>query len=401
MIFRCLQYNKIVMDKERLPRIWLNTAHFINDIYTGFLNPIMPFIAAKLGITMAIATIILSLSHIFSSLLQPIFGFFADNSYKRAFIFWGLICTSLFIPLAPAADTVWTMVVLIAIGSLGSSLFHPQALGLANIFSGKDKARNMSIFIGMGTLGYSVGPLLSSYVAQFFGLDRMPVLSILGITWVILMFKFIPKLTNTVEKHKQYEIKKAFKDILNNRKLNILNIISMLKSLISTSCFIFLPFLWKDMGYSAFLIGTALFIFIFVGGIGSLLSDKFEKLVGTQNVFYFSMIATLPLMILFVMTYQTHPMFSFAVYFIMGFTTMLAVPVTMNMAQNILPEYKSIIGGFINGFSWGIVALIMSMNGYVAQELGITKVLLAISFIPAIFSIIFVKYLFNDRLSKE
>ena len=389
------------MEKEKLPRIWLSTAHFINDVYTGFLNPVMPFIAAKLGITMAIATIILSMSHIFSSLLQPIFGFFADNSYKRAFIFWGLIFTSLFIPLAPAADTVWIMVVLIALGSLGSSLFHPQALGLANIFSGKDKARNMSIFIGMGTLGYSIGPLLSSSVAQFFGLDRMPVLSVLGITWVILMFKFIPKLTNTVAKHPQYHIKNAFKDILANRKLNILNIISMLKSLISTSCFIFLPFLWKDMGYSAFYIGAALFIFIFVGGIGSLLSDKFEKLVGTQNVFYFSMIATLPLMILFVITYQTHPIFSFTVYFVMGFTTMLAVPVTMNMAQNILPEYKSIIGGFINGFSWGIVALIMSMNGYIAQEFGITKVLLAISFIPAIFSVIFVKYLFNDQPLKE
>ncbi|MBR1616919.1 MFS transporter [bacterium] len=389
------------MDKEKLPRIWLSTAHFINDVYTGFLNPIMPFIAAKLGITMAIATIILSMSHIFSSLLQPIFGFFADNSYKRAFIFWGLIFTSLFIPLAPAADTVWVMVVLIALGSLGSSLFHPQALGLANIFSGKDKARDMSIFIGMGTLGYSVGPLLSSSVAQFFGLERMPVLSVLGVTWVILMFKFVPKLTNTVEKHPQYHIKNAFKDILSNRKLNILNIISMLKSLISTSCFIFLPFLWKDMGYSAFYIGAALFIFIFVGGIGSLLSDKFEKLVGTQNVFYFSMIATLPLMILFVLTYQTYPMFSFAVYFVMGFTTMLAVPVTMNMAQNILPEYKSIIGGFINGFSWGVVALIMSMNGYIAQDFGITKVLLAISFIPAIFSVIFVRYLFNDQPSKE
>ena len=118
----------------------------------------------------------------------------------------------------------------------------------------------------------------------------------------------------------------------------------MLKSLISTSCFIFLPFLWKDMGYSAFFIGLLLFIFIFVGGIGSLLSDRFEKMVGTQNVFYFSMISTLPLMLLFVLTYKTCPIISFIAYITMGFVTMLAVPVTMNMAQSILPDYKSIIG---------------------------------------------------------
>ena len=386
------------MDKnsKKLPQIWLGGAHFVNDIYTGFLNPIMPFIAAKIGITMAVATVILSMSHIFSSLLQPIFGYFADNIYKRAFIFWGLLFTSCFIPLAPASKSLLWMIIFIILGSLGSSLFHPQALGLANKFSGQNTSKFLGIFIAMGTLGYSVGPLMSAYVAQFFGLNKMPVLSAIGIFWALIMFKFVPKMSNSVIKTDKFKLNTAFKRILSNKKLNILNVISMLKSLISTSCFILLTFLWKNMGYTPFFIGTALFIFIFVGGIGSLLSNKFEKIVGTKNVFYFSMISTLPLMLLFVLTYKTFPVFSFAVYFIMGFVTMLAVPVTMNMAQSIMPEYKSIIGGFINGFSWGIVALIMSLNGYVAQTFGITKVLLGVSFIPAVFSV-FVKYLFDEK----
>mgnify|MGYP004608542791 CR=1 FL=1 len=86
--------------KERKPQIWLCGAHFINDIYTGFLNPIMPFIAEQVKISMPIATIILSCSHIFSSLLQPYFGFFADKMRKRAMIFWGLISTAVFISFA-------------------------------------------------------------------------------------------------------------------------------------------------------------------------------------------------------------------------------------------------------------------------------------------------------------
>ncbi len=380
---------------KKMARIWLAGGHFVNDIYTGFLNPIMPFIAAKIGISMAIATIVLSMSHIFSSLLQPIFGFFADNMLKRAFIFWGLLFTSCFIPFAPASETLSVMIVFIILGSLGSSLFHPQALGLANKFSGNDRVKYMGIFLGMGTLGYSVGPLMSAYVAQFWGLGKMPLLSFIGIFWAALMFKFVPKMSNLKLVKPHYALKPAFKAILLNRKLNILNIISMLKSLISTSCFILLPFLWKDMGYSPFFIGAALFVFIFVGGFGSILSNKFEKLVGTRNVFYFSMISTLPLMFLFVLTYKCCPVFAFGVYFLMGFTTMLAVPVTMNMAQNIIPEYKSIIGGFINGFSWGIVALIMSLTGFAAQTFGIPKVLLVVSVIPALFSV-FVKYLFDD-----
>lgn len=380
---------------NKLPQIWLAGGHFVNDIYTGFLNPIMPFIAAKIGISMAIATIVLSMSHIVSSLLQPVFGFFADNMYKRSFIFWGLLFTSCFIPFAPASSKLSHMIFFIILGSLGSSLFHPQALGLANKFSGPDTAKYMGIFLGMGTLGYSVGPLLSAFIAQFFGLEKMPVLSVIGLFWAFAMFKFVPKMSNSQIKKPHYYIKDAFVQILSNRKLNILNVISMLKSLISTSCFILLPFLWKDMGYSPFFIGMALFVFIFVGGFGSMLSNKFEKIVGTKNVFYFSMISTLPLMLLFVLTYKSYPYISFATYFLMGFVTMLAVPVTMNMAQSIIPEYKSIIGGFINGFSWGIVAIIMSLNGYVAQTFGIPKVLLTVSIIPAVFSV-FVKYLFED-----
>ena len=106
--------------------IWLCLAHLLADVYSGFLNPIMPFIASKLGFSMAIATVIISISHICSSMLQPIFGFIADNTLKRFFIFWGLILASLFIPLTPAAPNIFVLLIFMILGSLGGSFFHPQ-----------------------------------------------------------------------------------------------------------------------------------------------------------------------------------------------------------------------------------------------------------------------------------
>ena len=97
---------------------WLSLGHFVCDSYTGFINPIMPFIAAKLGITMAMATLVLSISNIFSSMLQPIFGFFADNMLKRFFIFWGLILVSTFLPLTTLAPNVYILILFIILGSL-------------------------------------------------------------------------------------------------------------------------------------------------------------------------------------------------------------------------------------------------------------------------------------------
>ena len=75
---------------------------------------------------------------------------------------------------------------------------------------------------------------------------------------------------------------------------------------------------------------------------------------------------------------------------------MFASPLTMSMAQEVLPQYKSIIGGFINGFSWGIVAVLMSAIGYIANSTDIATVLVVVSFIPATCSFL-VKYLFNNK----
>lgn len=375
--------------------IWLCLAHLVADVYSGFLNPIMPFIAAKLGFTMAVATVIISISHICSSMLQPIFGFFADNMLKRFFIFWGLILGSIFIPLAPLAPNVWTLLIFMIFGSLGGSFFHPQAMGFMNHFSGKDCSNNMGVFISMGSLGFAFGPLLAAIITQFHGLDMISYTSIAGLILAGVMFFCVPKLSLLEKRPEQKEFSKSFKEILGNRQMNLLMVVSMMKSLMTNSSCILLPFLWKSMGKTPFYIGAALFLFVFAGAIGSFLSPKAEKIFGSKPVIYFSMWATFPMMLLFGLIYRTHSVLSLVVFFVIGFTTMLAQPVTMVWAQRILPQYKSIVAGFINGFCWGIVALCMSILGGVAQRFGIMNVLILLSTVPAAVSY-FVKYLKED-----
>ena len=382
---------------DKKPHIWLSTAHFINDIYTGMLNPIMPFIAAKLGISMAIATVVLSVSHICSSLLQPVFGFFADNILKRVFIFWGLMFTAVFISFAPGVNHLSLLILFIILGSLGSSLFHPQALGFSVRFASEDAGKSMGTFIAMGTFGYSLGPVVSAFVTQFTGLSNMPYLCLMGVVWALCMFYFVPKISDKKVERTHSEFVKAFKDIFSNYRLKLLIIISILKSLITTSTSILLPFLWRDMGYLPFKIGAALFAFSFMSGVGSFISRDIEKHIGAKKVFYFSMISTLPLMILFALAYKPLPAASFVIFALMGLCTAMAMPVTMVMAQSEMPQYKSIIGGFINGFSWGVIAIFMSALGFIAQAKGIIPVLLVVALIPAISALFILKRLFSTK----
>ena len=372
--------------------IWLCLAHLICDVYSGFLNPIMPYIAEKLGFSMAIATVLVAITQICSNMLQPIFGFFADNMLKRFFIFWGVILASVFIPLAPAAPTIPLLILFMILGCLGGSFFHPQSMGFVRIFSDKNYSNIMGVFISLGSLGFAFGPLLATYITQVAGLDKISYTSIFGLSLALLMFIFVPKLSAMEKKPEKKEFFKTFKEILSNKQMDLLMLVSMMKSLVTNSSCILLPFLWKSMGYTPFYIGLALFLFVFAGSIGSFVSPRLEKIVGSKPIIYFSMWATLPMLIGFALTYKTMPVVSRLIFAIIGFTTMLAQPVILVWAQKTMPEYKSISAGFINGFCWGVIALIMSVLGTIAQQYGIINTIVILAIIPAICSY-FVKFL--------
>jgi len=229
-------------------------------------------------------------------------------------------------------------------------------------------------------------------ITQVLGLGVISWTSILGLSLASMMFLFVPKISLIEKKPEHKEFLQSFKEIFTCSQMNLLMLIAMMKTLITNSCSILLPFLWKNMGYTPFYIGSALFLFVFAGAIGSFLSPKLERFVGSKPIIYFSMWATFPMLVTFALTYKSHPILSMVIFAVIGFTTMLAQPVIMVWAQRTLPQYKSIVAGFINGFCWGTIALCMSILGAVAQKFGIMIVLVALSVIPAICSY-FVKYL--------
>ena len=371
---------------------WLTAGHFTTDVYSGLLNPIMPFVCAKLSISLAVATVIIGTAHIFSSLLQPIFGFLADNTLKRSFIFWGLILSSIFVPLVAVSPTLGLLTLFMILGSLGNSFYHPQALGFIIKFSDTSASKSMGIFMCLGSFGYSLGPIIAAVIIQNYGTEKLIYTMIIGLLLALSMFFCVPKMSDSAEAPHIGKLFTVLKTIIKNRIFDYLLIISMMKVIISSSSMVLLPFLWKDSGHSALYIGTGLFLFIVATSVGALISRKLECIFGTKRLLYFSMIMTFPLMLGFSYLYHINHLIALGFYIMTGFISSLAQPITMVMAQKLFPEYKSIIAGFINGVCWGVIAILLSFMGAVCEKIGITTVLAIISFAPLISSV-FVKYL--------
>lgn len=366
----------------------LTIGHFVVDSYSGFLAPILPFIASKIGISLTLAGSVISISHLLSSIIQPFFGFLADKIKKRFFIFWGMLLACVFLSMTGIAQNYWQLVLFLVLGSIGSGFYHPQSTGFINYFSSKDISKNMAIFIAMGTIGYSMGPLISSAITASFSLEALPFMAIFGIITAICIFKFVPQVSiiPALKPIPKTNFVEATKLIFANKTLVILIIISMLKSLIAQSYCIYMPFLWKDMGYNVSNIGIALFLFSFTGGVATYLSSKIEHKIGHKNVFYISMISVMPLTFLYAFTYKNMPLVSLILFVTVGFVTMLSTSVNMTLAQNLMKEYKSMVSGYIGGFSWGVTGVLFFPLSFLAEKIGIIHLLILVSIISFICS---------------
>lgn len=370
----------------------LSLGHFIIDAYSGFLNPIMPFIAAKIGITMAVATVLISISNLTSSLSQPFFGYIADKWQRRFFIFWGMLMASLFLSFLGIAHNIWTLALCIILGHMGVAFFHPQASSIVYSYSKTTEcSKDISVFIAMGTFGFALGPAISSGITQHFGLEKLPFACFLGIIMAFVLLKNIPKLSTIEIEKPKVSVLGALKAILKNKPVSILVGASIVKSFVVSSFPIILPFYWKSIGYSVANIGVILLVFMLAGALGVMTSPLLEKKVGIKNVFYISLMSVAPLGFVFYLS-KGDGILALVSFFLIGYVSLLASPVNMALAQKLMPEFKSMISGFIGGFSWGVIGILLPVISLLAEKTGFMNILFLMTLIPLMFAY-FIKYL--------
>ncbi len=369
----------------------LSAGHFITDAYSGFVNPIMPFIAANIGISMTIATLLISISNLTSSFSQPFFGYISDKWQRRFFIFWGMIMASVFISFLGIAHNIYTLIICLFLGHIGVAFFHPQATSFVSNYSNSSNSKEMSIFIAFGTFGYALGPAISSGISSIWGMNRLPFACFLGVIFAFCLLKLIPRITEMKIEKPKINILQALKKIFSNKPVAILVIASIVKSFVVSSFNIILPFYWKSINFPIEKIGIILFAFMLAGALGVVTSPVIEKFLGVKKVFYLSLIPVTILGIIFWLT-GGKGVTGLISFILIGYVSFLAVPVNMSLAQKLMPDFKSMISGFIGGFSWGVIGLILPFISHLSEIFGIINLLLVITFIPFAFSF-FIKYL--------
>ena len=368
-------------DKKAL--VGLSAGHFMVDWYASVLVPLYPFITAKLGISLSFISTIIALGHMLSSMLQPLFGYISDKLRHRTFMFWGLIIASVFIPLTVVSDTARFLSVFLILGMCGNALFHPQVTCLVNTFSYNNPKINkyMGVFLGLGTIGYAIGPVCSSNVAQGFGEDALLWFMVPGIIVAFLIYFMVPKIPVCSVNENKANFFSVMKEILSSRVILGLILIAVVKSGVSISFGTYIPFILEKNGFELNLIGLIVTLFFTVSGLATIYSSKIEEKIGGANIIRVSFLTILALVLLFLYFIDKIPYLAVFLFILSGFFIFLSVSVTLVSAQKIMSHHKGVISGVMQGFSWGLGALFLAPMGFIGQYFGVDKILILMSLI--------------------
>ena len=260
---------------------------------------------------------------------------------------------------------------------VGNAFFHPQVSAMVKDFNknNPDLSRSMGIFLGLGTIGYAIGPYIATFLVENFGQNALLYMIIPGILSSIFIYFFVPKMPP-----KDCYIKENFfyimKEIIRNKTCMFLMFVSIIKSAVSISFGTYIPFLLKTNGFNLSQTGIIVTLFFISGGLATIVSSKIEKYINANGVVVLSFLSILPLTLAFLALLKTYKIFSVILFILTGFFILLSVGIILVHAQKAMPKYVGVISGVMQGFSWGLGALFLAPLGLIGQNFGVDKILI-------------------------
>jgi FSR family fosmidomycin resistance protein-like MFS transporter len=163
------------------------TGHFVHDIFTAFVPPLLPLIRERLAVDYAAIGGLAVFMQI-PSLLQPFIGHAADRISLRYFIILAPAATATVCSLLGLANSYVLLALLLLVAGLSSAAFHAPAPAMIGRISGNRVGTGMSFFMATGELGRTVGPLMVIAAISWFGLEGIWRVAVFG--WLASIFLF-------------------------------------------------------------------------------------------------------------------------------------------------------------------------------------------------------------------
>lgn len=357
----------------------LTLVHFTGDFYSSFTSPLFPLFVEKLGLSLTQVGVIAGLNRMLAFIVQPSVGYLADRSPTRLFFMAGLLMTVVFIPLSGIAVGFWTLMLAVAIGSVGSAMFHPSVTGMVPLYSGNKAGFAMSVFNTGGTLAFGIGPLLITWYASRFGLEALPLTMIMGLTIAFFLLPVIPSPQS--EGMRTLGFLGAIRESLGSawKSVALIWLVMVLRAIVGQSFLTFMPVLYVQKGYTVVSAGLIFTLFTVAGSVSGLASGHLSDRIGFKKIFLVAHSLMAPVLILFL---HLEGRWIYLGSVLAGMVVLSTMPLGVTLAQQLAPKGRSMVASLMMGFAFGLGGIVTPLVGRMADLFSIQPTLTVISLVP-------------------
>jgi len=363
--------------------------HFIGDFFQSFIRPLLPVMVNKFDLSLAQVGLITGIATFMAFLIQPIFGYLADRYKTRIVLLVGSFAGAFCIPMVGVAPYYWMVLLLIGLGSISSAIYHPTAAGMVSVYAGRSTGLAMSLFGLGGTLGFTIGPLVCSGYVTLMGMQRLPILTLLGVLVFAVLFIMIP--ASNGSGHAPKDFYDALKESLGKvwKPIVLIWAIACSRAFVEQALLTFIPVLTAAEGHSLVSVGSILSLFTVGGSVSALVCGHLADRIGFKPIYFFSFALSSPSLLLFIQAagWQLYPL-----AFMSGFLLLATLFPAVALAQKVAPEGRSLVSSIVMGLALGVAGLLMPLTGRMADIFDIRTVLNFIAFIP-LAAVLLIRYL--------
>jgi len=286
-----------------------------------------------------------------------------------------------FIPLSGIAPTFLLLLLFTAVGSIGSSMFHPSVTGMVPLYAGRNAGMSMSVFNTGGTMAFSVGPIFITWYAATFSLEAVPATMTIGLAIAVYLYFVVP--VPVTEGFKSHGFLGSLRETLGHawKPITLIWMVMVLRAIVGQSYMTFMPVLWVGKGYSLVSAGVMFSIFVLAGTFSGLIAGYLSDRIGFRLIFIVAHSLMTPALIL--MLYLPGA-WIYAGVALAGFFTLATLPLGVVMAQALAPKGRSMVASLMMGFAYGLGGVVSPLVGKLADIFTIHQVLLWSAVVPLI-----------------
>jgi FSR family fosmidomycin resistance protein-like MFS transporter len=340
--------------------IAVSIGHFIHDVYSSFLAPLLPLLIEKLSMTLTQAGLLSTVMQL-PALINPWIGSLADRISVRWLLVLAPALTAVPMSLIGVAPTYGMLLILMVFAGISVSVFHVPAPVVVARMSGERKGLGMSFFMVGGEAARAVGPMAAVGLVALMGLEGF--YPVMGVSFVCsaLLFSATRDLPLTQTAAAPVPLMQTWKNM--RQILMPITGILVARGFMHGCMAAFLPtFIVMNTG-TLWLAGAGLTIFEIAGVAGVMVAGSLSDRFGRRRMLTLSLIGAPISLLAFV---WADGWTAYALLVLNGFTLLSTTPVMLALVQENAGKSPSAANGLfmmISFLSRSAVVVIIGMAG--------------------------------------